>query len=133
VTSVASTAGDLLAQEKSVCDTEMNDVFVALRSLMYPFPLNQMQIVLSSLIDNGGGTVKVAWSDASNTSPRAIGSAVSIPAGLVAVGGSVVLAEVTYNYSSPTGHLIYGTVPLTDKFYLHPRRIQQIARSPNNC
>lgn len=133
VTSVASTAGDLLAQEKSVCDAEMNDVFVALRSLMYPFPLNQMKIVLSSLIDSGGGTVKVAWSDASNTSPRAVGSVVSVPAGLVAVGGSVVLAEVTYNYSSPTGHLIYGTVPLTDKFYLHPRRIQQIARSPNNC
>jgi Flp pilus assembly protein TadG len=133
VTSVASTAGDLLAQEKSVCDAEMNDVFTALRSLMYPFSLNQMQIVLSSLVDAGGGTVKVAWSDASNTSPRAVGSVVSVPAGLVGLGGSVVLAEVTYNYSSPTGHLIYGSVPLTDKFYLHPRRIQQIARSPNNC
>src|SRR3982074_3750711 len=100
VTSVASTAGDLLAQEKSVCDAEMNDVSTALRSLMYPFALNQMQIIVSSLIDAGGGTVKVAWSDASNASPRAPGSVVSVPAGLVAVGGSVVLAEVTYNYSS---------------------------------
>jgi Flp pilus assembly protein TadG len=133
VTSVASTAGDLLAQEKSVCDTEMNDVFTALRSLMYPYPLNQMQIVVSSLIDSGGGVVKVAWSDASNTNPRAVGSVVAVPAGLVAVGGSVVLAEVTYNYSSPAGHLIIGAVPLRDQFYLHPRRVAQIARSPNNC
>ena len=133
VTSVASTAGDLLAQEKSVCDAEMNDVFTALRALMYPFPLNQMQIIVSSLVDAGGGTVRVAWSDASNASPRAVGSVVGIPAGLVGVGGSVVLAEVTYSYSSPTGHLIIGVVPLSDKFYLHPRRIAQIARSPNNC
>jgi len=133
VTGVASTAGDLLAQEKSVCDAEMTDVFTALTSLMYPYPLNQMQIVISSLIDNGGGTVRVAWSDASNTSPRGVGTVVAIPAGLVGVGGSVVLAEVTYSYSSPSGHLILGAVPLSDKFYLHPRRILQIARSPNNC
>ena len=133
VTSVASTAGDLLAQEKSVCDAEMNDVFTALRSLMYPYPLNQMRIVVSSIVDIGGGVIQVAWSDASNTSPRAVGSAVSVPAGLVAANGSVVLAEVVYNYSSPAGHLIIGSIPLTDKFYLHPRRIAKIARSVNNC
>src|SRR5258706_1363201 len=131
VTSVASTAGDLLAQEKSVCNTEMTDVFAALSSLMYPYPLNQMQIVLSSLIDAGGGTVKVAWSDAQNAGPRAVNSIVAVPAGLVGPGGSVVLAEVVYNYSSPAGHLIVGSIPLTDKFYLHPRRTQQIARTVN--
>ena len=133
VTSVASTAGDLLAQEKSVCDAEMNDVFTALRSLMYPYPLNQMKIVVSSLVDTGGGIIKVAWSDASNTGPRAVGSVVGVPAGLVSPGGSVVLAEVEYDYSSPTGQLIFGSIPLTDQFYLHPRRIAKIARSPNNC
>jgi Flp pilus assembly protein TadG len=135
VTSVASTAGDLLAQEKSVCDAEMNDVFTALTSLMYPYPLNQMQIVISSLVDAGNNTVKVAWSDAKNTSPRGVNSIVAVPAGLVPSGGggSVVLAEVVYNYSSPAGHLIYGTIPLTDKFWLHPRRAPQIARSANNC
>ena len=135
VTGVASTAGDLLAQEKSVCDAEMTDVFTALTSLMYPYPLNQMKIVISSLVDAGNSTVKVAWSDGKNTSPRGVNSIVSIPAGLVATGsgGSVVLAEVTYQYSSPAGHLIYGSIPLTDKFYLHPRRAPQIARSVNNC
>ena len=111
----------------------MNDVFAALNAIMFPYPLNNMQIVISSLIDAGGGTVKVAWSDAQNTSPRAVNSVVSVPAGLVAVGGSVVLAEVTYNYSSPTGHLIYGSVPLSDKFYLHPRRTAQIARTVSVC
>src|SRR6266550_2199496 len=129
VTTVASTAADLVAQEQTVCNAEMNDVFSALNTIMFPYPLNNMQIVISSLIDGGGGTVKVAWSDAQNTSARTVNSIVSVPVGLVAVGGSVILAEVSYNYSSPTGHLIYGSVPLGDKFYLHPRRTAQIART----
>ena len=133
VTTVASTAADLVAQEQTVCNVEMNDVFAALNTIMFPYPLKSMQIVISSLIDAGGGTIKVAWSDAQNTSPRAVNSVVSVPAGLVAVGGSVVLAEVSYSYSSPTGHLIYGTVPLGDKFYLHPRRTAQIARTVGVC
>ncbi len=133
VTTVASTAADLVAQESTVCNAEMNDVFAALNTIMFPYPLNSMQIVISSLIDGGNGTVKVAWSDAQNTSARTINSIVSVPAGLVAVGGSVILAEVSYNYSSPTGHLIYGSVPLSDKFYLHPRRTAQIARTVSVC
>ena len=133
VTTVASTAADLVAQESTVCNAEMTDVFSALNTIMFPYPLNAMQIVISSLVDGGGGTVKVAWSDAQNTSPRAVNSIVSVPAGLVAVGGSVILAEVSYNYSSPTGHLIYGSVPLSDKFYLHPRRTAQIARTVSVC
>ena len=132
-TTVASTAADLVAQEQTVCNAEMTDVFAALNTIMFPYPLNNMQIVVSSLIDAGGGTVKVAWSDAQNTSPRAVNSVVSVPAGLVAVGGSVILAEVSYSYSSPAGHLIYGVVPLADKFYLHPRRTAQIARTVNVC
>jgi Flp pilus assembly protein TadG len=133
VTTVASTAADLVAQESTVCNAEMNDVFAALNTIMFPYALNNMQIVVSSLIDGGNGTVKVAWSDAQNTSPRTVNSVVSVPAGLVAVGGSVILAEVSYSYSSPTGHLIYGSVPLGDKFYLHPRRVAQINRTVSVC
>jgi Flp pilus assembly protein TadG len=135
VTVVASTAADLTAQEAAVCDAEMNDIFAALGAIMFPYPTNNMKIKISSLIDDGNGGVKVAWSDAQNTTPRVVNSTVSIPSGLVTKGsgGSVIFAEVTYNYSSPAGYLIYGTIPLSDQFYLHPRRAAQIARSANNC
>ena len=43
------------------------------------------------------------------------------------------MAEVSYNYFSPTGHLIYGAVPLSDRFYLHPRRVAQITRTVSVC
>src|SRR5262249_47662303 len=63
VTSVASTAADLVAQEKVVCNAEMADVFAALNQLMFPYDTNNMQIRITSVIDGGNGTAKVAWSD----------------------------------------------------------------------
>jgi Flp pilus assembly protein TadG len=135
VTTVASSAADLTARESALCDAERNDIFAALTAIMFPYPENKMQVTISSLIDTGKGTVKVAWSDAINTTPRAVGSIVPIPAGLVIdkSGGSVIFTEVTYNYSSPAGYLIYGVWPLQDKFYLRPRRTAQITRSANGC
>jgi Flp pilus assembly protein TadG len=132
-TAVASTAADLIAQEKVVCNAEMNDAFAALNAIMFPFPVSGMQIRISSLIDAGGGTVKVAWSDAQNMSPRAVNSVVTVPTGLVASGGSVIMSEINYSYNSPTGHMIYGTITLSDKFYLHPRRTSQITRTATTC
>jgi Flp pilus assembly protein TadG len=127
-TAVASTAADLVAQEKVVCDAEMTDAFSALNAIMYPFPPNNMEITISSLIDNGNGTVKVAWSDAQNATPRTVNSAVTIPTGLVTTGGSVILAEIKYTYNSPAPHFFPTPMPMSDKYYLHPRKVEQIGR-----
>ena len=127
-TAVASTAADLIAQEKSVCDAEMADAFTALNAIMYPFPPNSMKIRISSLIDNGNGTVKVAWSDAQNMDERSVDEVVSIPEGLVATGGSVIMSEVIYTYNSPAPHFFPAPVPMTDTYYLHPRKATQITR-----
>jgi Flp pilus assembly protein TadG len=131
VTQVASTAADLTAQESSVCNAEMTDVFSALSAIMFPYPSNNMQIRISSLVDTGNGTLKVAWSDAQNTTPRSVNEVVPVPTGLVTSGSgdSLILAEVTYDYSSPAGHLLYGTRQFSDRFYLNPRRALQIART----
>jgi Flp pilus assembly protein TadG len=133
VTSVASTAADLIAQEKSVCNAEMTDVFAALNSIMFPYPTNNMGIRISSLIDGGNGIVRVAWSDAQNMAPRTVNSTVAVPAGLVTAGGSVIFAEVAYTYNSTTGQYIVGAQTVSDRFYLHPRRVAQIPRTANGC
>lgn len=133
VTTVASTAGDLIAQKKTITNSDRDDVFAALNSLMYPYPTNpNMAIIVSSLVDNGNNQVKVAWSDAQNTTARPVNQIVNIPTGLVAnnSGASVIFTEVTYNYTSPAGKLIFGTLAMTDKFYFKPRQAAQISRVP---
>jgi len=106
----------------------MADAFTALNAIMYPFPPNSMKIRISSLIDNGNGTVKVAWSDAQNMDERSVDEVVSIPEGLVATGGSVIMSEVIYTYNSPAPHFFPAPVPMTDTYYLHPRKATQITR-----
>lgn len=133
--SVAVTAADLTAQNDKLCNSEMTDIFAALNAVMFPYPTSNTRIVISSLVDAGNNTVRVAWSDAQNGTPRTTNSVVAIPSGLVTSGsgGSVILTEVTYNYSSPAGQLIYGTVPMNDTFYLHPRRTSVVTRTSSTC
>ena len=92
VTSVASTAADLVAQETSVSSTDMSNVFAALNAILYPF-------------SSGSSTV-------------------TVPTGLIVSGsgGSIILAEITYAYASPTTRVLTGTVSMVNSFYAHPRR-----------
>jgi len=130
VTRMASTAADLVAQDNQITNAEMADVMTALNSIMFPYPAASTQIRISSLIDAGNGQVKVAWSDAQNTTPRAVDSFVTVPQGLVSSGGSIIFAEIKHFYTSPAGELIYGTIELNDQFYVRPRRVLQVARVP---
>jgi Flp pilus assembly protein TadG len=131
LTAVASTAGDLVAQEKNICDSDMDDVFAAVSQVMSPYPINTLNVVVSSLIDNGNNQVKVAWSDAHNGSPRSVNTIVTIPSGLVTSGSgeSVIMAEVTYTYTPPSGHVLSTAMQFTDTFYLHPRKVAQVTRT----
>jgi Flp pilus assembly protein TadG len=127
--SVASTAADLIAQESTVTDDDMTNVFNALSALVYPYSATNMQIVITSVIDDGKGGGKVGWSDGHNATPRAVGTAVTVPSGLITTGGSVILTEVTYQYTTPSNYLINLPVTMTNTFYSHPRRVAQIART----
>jgi hypothetical protein len=39
------------------------------------------------------------------------------------------MAEVTYNYTTPSNYLINMPITMTDVFYSHPRRVPQITRT----
>ena len=130
VSAVASTAADLVAQESQVTDADMANVFAALNSLLYPFPTAPARIIITSIVDNGNGTAKVAWSNAQNTTARTVGAAMTVPTGLITSGGSVIFAEISYSYTSPSTSIINAPITMTNTFYARPRRAAQIARVP---
>jgi len=129
-TNLASTAADLIAQESTVNNADMTNVFNSLTALIYPYNSASAKIVITSIVDDGHGGGKVAWSDAKNGTARSVGSSVTVPAGLITTGGSVVYAEVTYTYTSPAAYLVKIPVTMTNNFYSHPRRVAQISRVP---
>jgi Flp pilus assembly protein TadG len=134
--SVASTAADLAAQNDNLCNAEVTEIFNALDAIMFPYSASNTKIVISSVVESGNGQMKVAWSDAHNATPRSVNSTVSgIPAGLVTnnSGHGLIMAEVTHDYSSPAGKLIYGTIQMRDTFYTHPRRTTKVTRTTTTC
>lgn len=126
VSNTASTAADLVAQESQVSTADMNNVFSALGSLIYPFPSTGIKVVISSVIDDGHGGGKVDWSKTYNGTARTKGSAVTVPTGLITTGGSVVLSEVTYIYTPLSNVMVRFPINMSNKFYSHPRRVPQI-------
>jgi Flp pilus assembly protein TadG len=128
VTLLASTASDLVSQESSVSATDMTNIFDATTSILYPFPTNNAKIIITSIVSDGNGGGTVAWSVAQNATAHTANAAIVIPSGLMTKSScavnacSVILAEVTYAYTSPMGKFILGTVNMTDIFYSHPRK-----------
>ena len=129
VTAIASTAADLVAQETTVSPGDMTNVFAALNAIIYPYPSGAAKIVISSIVYKTATTGTVAWSDPQNTTARVLGSTVTVPAGLMTSGGSVIFAEISYAYASPTTQVLTGTVTMTGSFYAHPRRSASVAHT----
>jgi Flp pilus assembly protein TadG len=129
VEGVASTTSDLVAQTNQISDTGVANVFAAANAIIYPYPTG-VTIVLTSLSDNGPGQGKVLWSDAQNGAAHTAGSILSVPTGVITTGGTVILSEVTYTYSSPSKFVLGSPVTMSSSFFSRPRRSAQVTRVP---
>lgn len=129
VTSTASSLGDLTARLVTVTDADMQDLYNAATVLMEPYPAGSARMRITSVVDNGDGQTRVDWSDGFNTAPYAPNTAITIPAGLVVSPGSVIVAEVEFDYESSVGMVLDASRTVKDTFYLRPRRVSSIERS----
>ncbi len=131
VTMLAATGADLVAQVKTVATSDVSDVFDAMNAIIYPFP-GRPKVVITSILSDGNGEGTVDWSQAQDDTALTHGATVTLPSGLMpkdqcaADACSVILAQVSYDYSSPMGHFILGTVTMTDTFYAKPRRSAEV-------
>lgn len=135
ITNVTATIGDLASRATILTNDDIDAVFDSARILAAPLDDTQIQMRLTSVAPTGSArnpNPRVVWSDGRHTTARAVGSSVEgLPDDLVPLGGSIIVAEVTYDYSSGLDFLPAAERTLTDRFYLRPRRTNQIVRIPN--
>ncbi|MEO1324070.1 MAG: hypothetical protein AAFV59_13795, partial [Pseudomonadota bacterium] len=79
--------------------------------------------------DDNGVEIAVDWSVRCGTEfPELADDAeISIPDNLVPAGGTIIMAEIRYPYSSPIGFFFNEEKMLSDTFYLRPRRVDSIS------
>lgn len=135
VTSTAASVGDLVARLPSIDTTEMNNVFNSTVINMAPNDFTDTRIRVTSIqYASDGVTPVVGWSrSTSNWTAHANGNIMTVPTGIIPTGGSVVLTEVEFDYSSitglydpNTGFLFDVSRTMTDSYYARPRRVDII-------
>jgi Flp pilus assembly protein TadG len=136
VQNMASTGSDLIAQESTVTTGDLANVYAALGAMLYPYPTAGTQITISSIVDSGtAGTGKVAWSCTQGGTKLATNSNWTLPnSSLITAGGggSVILTQISYNYSATMSQIFVGNVTWTNTFYTKPRNVAKIT-GPASC
>lgn len=129
----ASMVADLVSQTNAVTTGELDDIFGIGDLVMAPFDPASLTQRVSSVTRGADGVAKVGWSRAEGPgiTKRATGSIVTIPAGLIANGESIVMSETGYYYESPVKYVLKEATHFENTFYLRPRQVQTVACS--NC
>lgn len=133
VTAVASATADLTSQAGQVTSGDVTDIFTAATSILTPYSTTPVSIVLTSVVADENNDTTVEWSCALNDSSRSQGSAFGLPAGLTQPFSSIIVAEVSYNYTPPLGKIITGNVNMSETFYLRPRSSLKVEMQGGGC
>ena len=84
---------------------------------------------MTSVAIDANGKATVAWSDALNGTPRAVGSTVTVPDALNTPNSSLIWSEVQYTYTPTIGYVLTGTLNLKDQLYMRPRLSDSVTRT----
>lgn len=125
----AAAVADLITQNESVTTADITDVFEVGALMMRPFPAAPLEQRVTAVTRQTNGQVRVDWSRAKGMTARGQGSLVTVPEGLIASGESLVMTEITYDYTSPFGELLPGLTHFSHTYYLRPRKVDQVACS----
>ena len=133
---VAATAADLAAQVRSVTKNDIKDIQAAAGSILTPYSAQPLKIVLSSVVADSQNKGKVDWSCSSKGAGRGQGSAYNLPNGVTEPASSVIVAEITYEYSPLLGLTTFfspGSFNITRTFYSRPRRSLKVEKTDTGC
>ncbi len=148
VTLLARTLADMTTQMQAVSQSDLDSIFQATESIMWPQPANRLGMRVTAIDIDGNGTAFVDWSAVpSNSLLKGNYSALArctrytaLPAGLKVARTSVVLAEVSMHYQASVatqivdemfkGTAVNGAMPLGDRLYMRPRQSTKVQFNP---
>ena len=109
VENVASSLADIISRDDNgVSQAELDDLWNAVRPLMWPSRDTGMQVRVSSVLITSPTRAEVVWSEGhGGYAPRAVASTVTLPSGMMTQGSSFILGEVIYPYEPAIG-FVFG-------------------------
>ncbi|HRE21111.1 MAG TPA: pilus assembly protein [Rhabdaerophilum sp.] len=146
VTLLARTLADMTTQMVAVGQSDMDSIFGATESVLWPHPSDRLGMRVTAIDIDGKGVAFVDWSVVPSNpamsggfSPLArCGKYTDLPAGLKVPRTSIILSEVTMVYKASAATQIVdemfktsgGTMPLGDSLYMRPRQSTKVEYNP---
>jgi Flp pilus assembly protein TadG len=127
---VASSIGDLVAQDDNLTGADIADIWKIGAIVMSPFDTTTLQMRVTQISSNAANVATVDWSKNNNWADRSQGSTVTPPAGVISANQSVIMAETVYTYTSTFQYVMKTPVTFTKTYYLRPRRVDKITYTP---
>jgi Flp pilus assembly protein TadG len=124
VSMTAHTVADLVSRNACVTDSALSSMLGASSVTIAPYSASNASVVVSEVSTDASGNATVTWSKALNGTPRTVGQPMTLPSALGTPSPaniSLILGEVTYQYTPNLGYTISGTVPISESYYLFPR------------
>ncbi|WFU21864.1 pilus assembly protein [Bradyrhizobium sp. CB1717] len=135
VSATAHSVADMVTQNTSLSTARMQAILGSAQAIMAPYAVKDssgaslITITVSQVSTDGSGNATVQWSESTNTSAaRKKGDPMTLssftapdPNNPSNKNISLILSEVSYNYTTNLGYTIAGTVKLSDSYYLFPR------------
>jgi Flp pilus assembly protein TadG len=126
----AASVADVISRDTVVTDDEIDDLWAAANALMFPNSVAPMRMRVSSVSIVSATDARVLWSDGHNgLAPRAVDSPVTLPAGMMIPGTSVIMSETEYRYQPPIGIFLKLAIDLNHKEYRRPRIADPVTRN----
>lgn len=125
----AAQVADITSQDGAVVIDDLDDTFAIAALIMSPYPTTPLKMRVSSVTRGADGVAKIDWSRGSAMSALGQGSIVTVPAGLIANGESIIMSEATYDYVSPLRYLLRNMMQFRRTFYLRPRLVNKVVCS----
>lgn len=125
-----SMVADLVAQRETLTGAQVDDVFQVGTLIMKPFSSTPLKMRVSQVTRGTDGVARVDWSRGGGLTARTAASTVTVPAGMIANGETVVMSEATYDYDSPVDYMMPSITKFSQTFYLRPRSVDKIVYTP---
>jgi Flp pilus assembly protein TadG len=126
---------NVTSQYTTVGAPDLTNIFGASTQIMSPYATAPLTIVLSEVQTDASNNATVWWScsNPNTVTPLAVGSTITMPAGMSSPSSYYILVQTTYAYTPTIGGAFMSGLPMANQVYMIPRASTKIPCTAPCC
>ncbi len=130
VQNVAASVADVVSRDTEISNSEITGLWSAVGILMYPDSGATVNVRVTSVRIVSSTDARVVWSEGRGMTARTANSQIIsfLPEQMRVASTSVIIAETSYDYTTPLGFLVPGAMTMTHNAFRRSRLVDPIPR-----